>query len=195
MRRIKIILRQWLPLAVVITAMSGLVYLAVQQALRQGANDPQIQLAEHTAAALARGGSAESVLPNTQVDLEQSIAPFVAVFDSTGTPLVSSGLLHGRMPAIPAGVFDWVRQHGEDRITWQPEPGVRQAIVVVSYAGSPSGFVMAGRSLREVERREDQALLEAGAAWLATMLGSLVVVVVGELCLSDNTPSRQSLGR
>jgi hypothetical protein len=191
---IKSILRNWLPIAVVITAMSGLVYLAVQQALRQGANDPQIQMAEDAATVLAHGGTVESVLPTTQVDLEQSIAPFITVFDDTGTPLASSGLLHGQMPPIPAGVFDYVRQHGEDRITWQPEPGVRQAIVVVSYTGSPSGFVVAGRSLREVERREDGALLEAGAAWLVTMFGSLVVVVGSEFCLSDNTPGRGSWG-
>jgi hypothetical protein len=190
MRMIKSVLRQWLPLAVVITAMSGLVYLAVQQALRQGANDPQIQMAEDAAAALARGGTMESVLPTTEVDLEQSIAPFIMVFDETGTPLASSGQLHGQMPTIPAGVFDWVRQHGEDRITWQPEPGVRQAIVVVGYTGSPSGFVLAGRSLREVERREDQALLEAVAAGIATLLASLVVVVGSEFCLSDRTAGK-----
>jgi hypothetical protein len=185
MRRIKSILRHWLPLAVVITAMSGLVYLAVQQALRQGANDPQIQMAEDAAAVLARGGSVESVLPTAQVDLAQSIAPFIMVFDDTGTPLASSGQLHGQMPTIPAGVFEYVRRHGEDRITWQPEPGVRQAIVMVSYTGDRSGFVLAGRSFREIERREDQALLEAGAAGIVTLFASLVVVVGGEFCLSD----------
>jgi hypothetical protein len=142
-------------------------------------------MAEDAAAVLARGDRVESVLPTTQVDLEQSIAPFITVFDDTGTPLASSGLLHGQMPAIPAGVFDYVRQHGEDRITWQPEPGVRQAIVVVSYTGDHSGFVVAGRSLREVERREDQALMEAGAAGTVTLFASLVVVAGSEFCLSD----------
>jgi hypothetical protein len=42
---------RWLPLAVAITILAGLVYATVQQSLRQGANDPQIQLAEDTAAA------------------------------------------------------------------------------------------------------------------------------------------------
>jgi hypothetical protein len=57
MRRVKGILRQWLPIVVVITALSGLVYVAVQQALRQDANDPQIQMAQDAAETLARGGA------------------------------------------------------------------------------------------------------------------------------------------
>ncbi len=45
---------------------------------------------------------------------------------------------------------------GEDRITWQPEPGIRSAVVVVHYTGATPGYVMAGRSLREVEWRIDR---------------------------------------
>ena len=30
------------------------------------------------------------------------------------------------------GVFDTVRARGEDRVTWQPENGVRNATVVVA---------------------------------------------------------------
>lgn len=67
---------------------------------------------------------------------------------------------------------------------------MRHAIVVVSYTGRRSGFVLAGRSLREIERREVQAELEAGADWIITLLGSLLVVVVSEFCLSDNAASR-----
>jgi hypothetical protein len=59
----KNILRHWLPLAAVTTLLCGLVYLAVQQSLRQGANDPQIQMAEDAAAALVAGSTPESVLP------------------------------------------------------------------------------------------------------------------------------------
>jgi hypothetical protein len=87
MPRVKRILRRWLPMAFVITALCGLAYLVAQQVLRQDANDPQIQMAEDAAAALAHGGAVESVLPAAQVDLAQSLAPFVIVFDDTGTPL------------------------------------------------------------------------------------------------------------
>jgi hypothetical protein len=177
-RLIKDILRHWLPPAVVATALCGLVYLAVQQVLRQSANDPQIQMAEDAAAVLASGGAVEQVLPAAIIDIAHSLAPFTMVFDDKGKVLASSGLLHGQMPELPAGVLDYVRQHGQDRITWQPEPGVRVATVVVSYAGTAPGFVLAGRSLREVEKRETQAEFEAGAAWLVTLAASLCIVVL-----------------
>jgi hypothetical protein len=75
-------------------------------------------------------------------------------------------------------VLDYVRTNGEDRITWQPAPGVRMASVVVGFQGTRSGFVLAARSLREVEKREDQAEYEAGLAWLASLAGSLVLVTL-----------------
>lgn len=186
MRRIKSILRQWLPIAVVVTALCGLVYLAVQQVLRQNANDPQIQMAEDAAEALAHDSTVESVMPANQVDLAWSVAPFIIVFNDTGAPLASSGQYHGQVPTIPAGVFEYARQNGEDRVTWQPEPGVRIAAVVVGYTGTKPGFVLAGRSLREVEKRESQVEKEAGVVWIITILGSLVVTVASELFLSDD---------
>jgi len=186
MQHIKYILRGWLPMAFVITAMCGLVYLATQQTLRLGANDPQIQLAEDAAEHLSGGGTVESILPARQIDLAKSIAPFIIVFDEAGKPLASSALLNGEIPNLPAGVFDYVRQNGEDRITWQPEAGVRMAIVVVRVSGTNPGFVLAGRSLREVEIRENQVYQEAGAAWIISLLGSLVAVILCEFFLSKD---------
>jgi hypothetical protein len=61
MQRIQNILRAWLPIAVVTAAFCGLAYLTVQQSLRQGANDPQIQMAED-AAARAQGWNAEALI-------------------------------------------------------------------------------------------------------------------------------------
>jgi CHASE2 domain-containing sensor protein len=54
-----------------------------------------------------------------------------------------------------------------DMVTWQPREGVRIAAVVVSWQG---GTVLAGRSLAQVEIRENNALLIAVAAWLATLV-------------------------
>jgi hypothetical protein len=177
----KNILRHWLPLAAITTLLCGLVYLAVQQSLRQGANDPQVQMAEDAAAALAAGGTPESVLPAAQVEISNSLAPFMVIYNDTGEPLVSSGLLHGAMPLLPAGVFAYTLQNSEDRVSWQPEPGIRVAAVVVAYGGAQPGFVLAGRSLREVEKRESQVRQMTGIAWLITLAGSLVVVAGCEL--------------
>jgi hypothetical protein len=188
MSRIKNILRHWLPLAAVTTLLCGLVYLVVQQSLRWGANDPQIQMAEDGAADLAAGGTPESLLPVAQVEISNSLAPFMVIYKDTGEPLASSGLLHGTIPLLPSGVFDYTRQKGEDRVSWQPEPGVRIAAVVVAYNGTQPGFVLAGRSLREVEKRESQVEQITGIAWVVTLAGSLVVVAGCKLILGQKNP-------
>jgi len=185
MSKVKSIFRHWIPLAAVATALCLFVYLAVQQSMRWGANDPQIQMAEDAAAALASGGTPESMLPAARVDISTSLASFMVIYDNTGKPLASSALLNGEMPVLPAGVFDYVRQKGEDRVSWQPQPGVRMAIVVVPISGGQAGFVMAGRSLREVEKRVDQLGQITLIAWLATLAGSLVVVALSETIFFD----------
>jgi hypothetical protein len=164
----------------------ALVYVAVQQVLRHSANDPQIQLVEDTSQLLSNGESPEKVVPTTTVDLGKSLAPFLIVFDATGEPVHSSGLLHGKMPRLPAGVIDYVRKHREDRVTWQPEPQVRIASIIRSYGGAKPGFVLAGRSLREVEKREAQAATEAALAWAVVLPTSLLLVALGRFFLSGD---------
>ena len=84
MRIIFKIIKKWLPLAIVTAGLCALVYLTVQQSLRLGANDPQIQMAEDAASSLNGGASTESVLPSSKVEIADSLAPFVIVFDSSG---------------------------------------------------------------------------------------------------------------
>lgn len=169
-------LRRWLPLALVIVALSGLVYLSMQQLLRQSVNDPQIQMAEDAAAALSAGKAMAEVIPADQVEISTSLAPFLMVFDDSGKLLVGNALLDGRVPQYPSGVFEYVRQRGEDRVTWQPRTGVRQATVVTRFNGAAgSGFVVAGRSLRESENRSDYFLMIASAAGFFSLAGSAIL--------------------
>ena len=179
MRTIKSILVVWLAIAGVTTVVCGLVYLAALQVLRQSADDPQIQLAEDAANFLSQGAEAEAALPTTRIEMATSLAPFVIVFDAAGRVLATSGVLHGRAPHLPAGVLDFARTHGEHRVTWQPEPGVRLASVVVSFTGARAGYVLAGRSLREVEKRKALVASQTGMAWLAAIGISLVIVGFG----------------
>lgn len=184
MQKIKNIVKNWLIAAVVTTALCGLAYVAVQQALRQGANDPQIQMAEDIASQLENGATAEAVLPANPVDMGRSLATFVILFNNQGSQTSSSARLHGQNPQLPGGVLDYVRQHGEDRLTWQPEPGVRIAAVVTSYSGANPGFVLAGRSMREVEKRIGNIELLCGIAWIVTLGLALIVIAAGEILLA-----------
>jgi hypothetical protein len=182
MNKIKNILRKWIPFAVVICAFSALAYATVQQSERQSANDPQIQMAEDTAAALNGGASIDSVLPKTQVEMSKSLAPFIVLYDVSGKPTATSGTLNGQMPVYPKGALDSAKGTGENRVTWQPADNVRIASVVVPFNG---GFVMAGRNMREVENRESQTEMYAGITCLLAMIATLLVIALGELLLAE----------
>ena len=174
-------LKFWFLLGLVTTAMSGLVYLTVQQNLRQSANDPQIQMAEDTATLLWYGHNPTDILPtNVPIDMSLTLAPFVIITDNTGYILGTTGYLGGGVPLPPQGVFDYVRAYGEDRITWQPRSDTRIATVVTRYgnaSSSTNGFVIAGRSLKEVEKREGQLIFMVFLAWFATIITTLVVAL------------------
>lgn len=182
MSRFKSILKAWLPFAVTISAFCLLIYAAVQQSYRQNADDPQVQMANDAAEALADGHSAETLVPSVKVSIDKSLAPFLIVYDASGKELASSALLDGQTPALPDGVLDSTKQTGENRVSWQPRDGVRIATVIVSYK---DGFVLAGRNMREAEQRESQMSAFAGLTWILAMMGTLAVIAFGEFFLTE----------
>jgi len=179
----------WLPLAVAVSALCLLIYVAVQQNFRQNANDPQIQMAEDAAARLEAGGQAQAVVGSAKVDIARSLAPFLIVYDDAGQVVASSAQLDGQTPDLPPGVLDAARRAGEDRISWQPQQGVRSATVIERVGGSKPGFVLAGRSLREVEERESQLTSEVFWAWLAAIVASLVTALLVALAQARLFPA------
>ena len=181
MDKFKNIFRVWLPFAVVICAFCALAYVTVQQSERQAANDPQIQMAEDTAAALDGGAAVDSVTPKAQVEMSTSLAPFIVVYDTDGKPTASSGILNGQMPGYPKGALDSAKASGENRVTWQPAATVRIASVVVPFKG---GFVVVGRNIREVELRESQTEMYAGLTALLALVGTFIVIALSEFLLA-----------
>jgi hypothetical protein len=156
-------------LAALAIIICGVVYVAGQQILRQGANDPQIQFAEDAASRLSRGDPV-TVNGFGQVDVASSLSPFMITYDDKGVVTQTSAVLHDASPEIPSGVLDYAKAHHEDRLTWQPERGVRIATVAVYYSGTNSGYVVVGRNLGEVEKREDQLAMEVAAALVACLV-------------------------
>jgi hypothetical protein len=173
----------WVPLAVAVTGVSAAVYGVVQQDLRQGANDPQIEMAEDAAARLDGGAAPAAILPTEPVELSSSLRPYVMVFDRSRELVASSATLNTQPPPFPPSVFDNLGGKGQDRITWQPAPGVRSATVVQSWRG---GFVVVGRSLRLVEERENQVLLLAALVWLTTLGATALAAVVTALLFQQS---------
>jgi hypothetical protein len=151
-------------IAAVALALIGVAGLA-QQAIRQPANHPQAEIARSAVSRLDAGESPDAVIPAAKVDIARSTDPFVIVVDGQRTVLASSATLDGHVVLPPPGVFDYVRSHGEDQITWQPAAGVRSWIVVDAFRG---GFVVAGRSPADGE----------ATGYLLMFWGSLAALVL-----------------
>ncbi len=161
---------------ILITAICGLVYISVQQGLRQGANDPQIQIAEDSAVALEKIET-PSFGPD-KIDLATSLATFIGIYDKDGNPVDANANLDGQLPKPPKGIFDAAKQTGENRVTWQPKAGVRQALVVIPVKNPSEQFIVVGRSLREVEKRENQLFQMTLVVWLIMLAVSLIGLVM-----------------
>jgi hypothetical protein len=106
-------------------------YAIPQQVLRTGADDPQIEMATNLAARLdgngATGGSLQGALATSSgmVEMKRSLSPFLIVYNDQGQALASTAQLDGQTPTPPAGIFEYVRTHGEERVSRQPERGLR----------------------------------------------------------------------
>lgn len=179
------VIGRWIQLASVATALSLMIYMAVHQVGRQTADDPQVQLARDASAELASGIPSESVVGNGQVKLETSLAPWITVVDEKGEIVGSSARLRGELRTVPTGVLDHARSSGEERVTWQPEKGVRMATVIVHDRNG--GFVVAGRSLQESEARTLMYGRLMLTGWLLTLVGLLVVVAATEAGLLNRS--------
>ncbi len=125
------------------------------------------------------------------MDLATSLAPFLVIYDRSGGVLATDGTLDGHDPVPPLGVLDHARADPPNILTWQPRTGVRIATVSVPWSG---GTVLAGRSLREVERREDQVFLLVAAAGALMLLAlGLAALVAARLWLPVPRPDANRL--
>ena len=140
----------WICTGLIVGLIYGSMYTVMQQDLRLGANDPQIQLAQDAAAQLTQGKSKAAVLPTMRVDLDKSLAPAVIIYGSTGRPLAGNGYIGGSLPDFPRGALQSNDATAYHAVTWQPNKNLRLAVVIVK-AGD--NYVLSARSLAEVERR------------------------------------------
>jgi uncharacterized protein YneF (UPF0154 family) len=132
----------------------GTIFAVVQQFVRASANDPQIQLAEITASALDNG-TPPSRLISGSVEMDNNLSPFVMIYDKSGKLLSGNGLLDNKAVKVPAGMLAAANGREYSAVTWQPKKNVRIAAVTVS---ARNYFVVSGRSLKEVEKREQQSM-------------------------------------
>lgn len=172
---------KWLPLFVVIVGMGALMYVCIHQTIRAGMNEPQIQIVADAVDRLSSGGAPADVIPREDgsIDLRSSLAPFIGVYDESGQPVETNGVLGGELPKPPVGVFTSSLATGENRVTWQPEGSVRIALVVRPVPNTHGYYVASGRSIREGERLIDHVgdLITVGVAGL--LFATLVLELFG----------------
>ena len=128
-------------------------------------------MAEDAAARLDAGSAPAAVVSGDSVELASSLAPYLIVFDRSGHVLASSVTVHGGPPNFPEGVFGHVPSGGVETVTWQTATGERSATAVTAYGG---GYVVAGRSLREVESRDLDSELLAVFGWFGMLAATRI---------------------
>lgn len=164
-----------LPALTGITLLAGVAYVNDQQSWRMMANEPQEWLAQSAANNAAL--NATSTVAAEQVAIERDEAPYVILYDAKRAAVSGTGYLHGVLPQLPNGVFDAAARASVNRLTWQPEAGVRQALVILPIKGGPlaGGFAVSGRSLAYTEWQESQLTQRWLLGWLASAFGILVI--------------------
>ncbi|MFB9842952.1 hypothetical protein [Mucilaginibacter ginsenosidivorans] len=178
MKKIAPVFKSWFAYATAITLVCGIIYVTVQQSYRTSANDPQLQMAEDAANAISKGAAPKTVIgAATPVEISESLSPYLVIYDSAGNMVASNASLNGAPLRIPKGVVDYVNKYGKDAATWQPEPGVRQAMVGIRSIGK--GFIaFSGRSLRRVEERISILGEQVALGWIMSLIGMAVVLFI-----------------
>jgi hypothetical protein len=156
-------------LAVLLTLTAGLLYVAVQQALRYEANNPQSSMAQDVARDL-ENNKKPSDLVNGYVDMATNMAPFIIIYDKYGKVVAGNGYLNNSIPQVPIGVLAATEGHKINAVTWQPDNKVR--IASVSVQGGNNYYVLGGRSLFDVE-----AVTHSFTQWLVSLwILSLILI-------------------
>lgn len=173
-------LRLWLLSVVIGGGVTLFTYMAVQQSLRLGLNQPQLQIAEDTADRLSQGATPASILPSTTVDESRSLSPFVTVVDGNIHVLASSGKIDSKVPLPPASAFPDSQKRGSDWFTWQHDNNsIRDAAVIVPFSsGSLKGYVLVARSMSQVEDDIAHITVLAGFTLLGVLIAPALVLLL-----------------
>lgn len=165
----------FLPFAVCITLLSGLIYFSSQQVIRLSANEMPSLSVDTALARISIGQQLNTILPNVPIELSKPFGFFFSAYNEQKVLTIAQTTVHGASVTIPDGVFDYAKLHGKDRVTWQPETGIRLATVVV-YEPKTKTYLVAGRDLTDYEHRIETLGIQILLGWALTMGGTFVAV-------------------
>ena len=156
------------------------VYVLNQQILRRGADEQPGQIAAVVRAEMAHGADASVVLSGPKQELSSpewlaGASAFGAVYDADGKVVASDATLWGEPPQPPRGIFPVIRERGSEKVTWQPQRGIRVALTGLPLPGG--GYVLAGQSLIPGEARTARFSALMRWVWVGMLAGCVVVLV------------------
>lgn len=177
-----------------ITLFCGLSYGSVQQSLRLSADDSQVQITGDILNSLSQGADPKQ-LSATAADMSTTLTPFVIIYDNNEKAVGSTVELDKKIPVPPSGAFKKTAKLNEARFTWEPKKGVREASIMVKYK---NGYVLVGKSLKEVEYKIDKIFMLTIVAWVmgigATSLAFFLTrpEKVAEVKIETKAPKKSS---
>lgn len=167
----------------VICLLHVLIYATGQHIYRSSANEPQWQLANSFAQKLSSGKPLPAYFSSDVVELDKTLEPFVILYDASKTPVKTTVSLNGKTPTLPPSVFEEAARQGSNVLTWQPQHGLREALVVLYAPHSNTPYVVVGRSLRYTEEQTEQHMKMVFISWI------LSIIILGIHWVLTNKPS------
>lgn len=179
---VRIAIAKWLQYVIIIFCIGGFSYAGMQQMYRSSLNDPQIEIVEAAQIALYQGATPQQIVPPNQTDLTLSLSPFIAVYNASGVPQISSATFANALPTPPQEFFITAKEVGENRVIWQADESTRIALVVRPVTITATGeeaYVLAGRSAREVDARSERLANMAFSAIALALVLTLLLELFG----------------
>ena len=158
---------------------AGCAYVVGQQVVRQDANGPAAAIATEAVIAMGTEGQSAQEVVAGKTDVSSSLLPFVMIYDDNKNLIATSAGYGSEQYQFPVSALSTVSDSHDNRVTWQPQPGLRFATVAIKYR---DGYVVGAVSLREPERTignittallVGSALYAVGCAILLTLIGLL----------------------
>ncbi len=161
-------------LTVLITLIFGSIYCVTHQIYRANANDPQVEVTNQVADVINQNVPLDAIVSEAeQIDMAQSLSLFVMIFDKDKKLIGSSAVIDGQTPTPSDQAFEVAKSSGDKRFTWEPKTGVKVAAVLKMVGDK--GYVLAGRSLKEVETRQAGLIKTLAIGWAASVLSVAVL--------------------
>jgi hypothetical protein len=169
-----------IPFAVCIFGMGMTLYIVEQQWIRQSFNDYQMEAATDVARSLHTGANPSFIIPNKSLvptDVLVSRSAWIVVLDATGSMVDTTANMNGQPVRIPDGILSYAKANGTDVVTWQPNAMTRVALVVI-YEPTSKSYVVAGKSMIDIEKHIAQLGVLVSIGSIITILGVCVVNIL-----------------